>query len=194
MRLEPIRANNPEGSGVVSSLRLDEAVSSIAELSISILLLVPDDQYLFFKAETLSFSDADRVCLDRVERVPDGTTFFTSPSASFLVSELIPYTSKYDDDVPSMFTPIPKRWYRVFIDRVTHEQVGNTGVCGPPALSAASTDSGPSFIRLAFNSSHEAVIMETEKYLGVSYRANIATVKKEAWVASNATSEVIVLG
>ena len=176
-----------------TAVSLDDVASSDPEISLPGLQDVPDDQYLCFWAECLSFEDTEAVKLNDVNQVPTGTRFFPSRDATFMVSELIRPDDPSEDDVPArqILGPMPERGSRTLIDAVSHAVVGHIEPCRWRA------DSGSvELVRMANKPGRGktyAIFLEVERRHGVAYRQSIGQIEEQEWANSQPTTKVVVL-
>lgn len=181
-----------EGPRGQAALSLDDVAASDPELSLPKLQNTPDDQYVCFWAECLSFEDTEAVKLDDVSEVPAGTKFFTSRNATFMVSELYKPDEKADySRLRGLLGPSPERGSRIITDASSHTVIGHIEPC------KWRVDSGSvELVLMAYKHEREtthAIILEVERRDGVATRRSIGRIEKQEWARCQPITKVVVL-
>lgn len=205
MRLERVSLRDaPKNQLLVS---LDDVVTSDPAISLDQLRSVPDDQYVCFRAECLSFDHAENIDLEgvkvvpsetrleNVEQVPSDAKFFSNINASFVTSELFCFYSDDERELATqqehLFGPMPNTWSRIFVDPSSKRVVGEIYPC------RWKEDGGQvDLILLAYRKSgkrEDAIVLEVERRGGVMQRRSIGRVEKSSWEKSQPVTKVVVL-
>lgn len=192
LRLE--RISKLEGTEYDQNLSFSDITTEMPRLTLSRLKIVPDDQFLCFRAEIISFGMVGSRSLEHVKGAISRTKFWPSENSAMLVSELLKYESNGFVPGQDMFGPLPAAGYRILIDAETHDEVGRTKPCrwkaetGPFQLVRIATEAQP-----RKENETTLIFLEVEKTTGVSQRTAIGKILEKAWDQADPQTRVVVL-